>query len=79
MADEVNKQQLLAVISRVERLEEEIKALTEDKKSVFDEGKEKGLDPKYVRKVIALKKQDPEKRRIEEAELEVYKQAAGVE
>jgi uncharacterized protein (UPF0335 family) len=67
------------VISRVERLEEEIKALTEDKKSVFDEGKEKGLDPKYVRKVIALKKQDPEKRRIEEAELEVYKQAAGVE
>mgnify|MGYP001405289862 CR=1 FL=1 len=73
-----NKNQLLSFIERIERLEEEKKAQAEDIKAVLNEAKSSGFEPKYIRKVVALRKQDPDKRRQEEQEFELYKEAVGL-
>ncbi|MBX2834966.1 MAG: DUF2312 domain-containing protein [Micavibrio sp.] len=69
---------LLSFIERVERLEEEISALSEDKKEVYAEAKGVGFDVKTLRKVVALRKKDGEKRREEEELLDLYKAAVGM-
>ena len=73
-----NKNQLLSFIERVERLEEEKKAQAEDIKEVLNEAKSSGFEPKYIRKIVALRKQDPDKRRQEEQEFDLYKEAVGL-
>lgn len=75
----VSGQRLKAFIERVERLEEEKAALAEDIKDVFAECKGVGFDTKIVRKVIRLRKMDKEKRQEEEAILELYKSAIGMD
>lgn len=79
MADEVNSELLMSVIDRVERVETEEQANKEDKKAIYEDAKEKGLDPKYIKKIVALRKQDQEKRREEDAMFELYKAAAGID
>ena len=74
----VNGARLLPIIERIERLEEEKKGLQDDIKEILAEAKAEGFVPKYIRKVIALRKMDPEKRQMEQAELELYLQAAGL-
>lgn len=64
--------QLRAFVERIERLNEEKKALTEDIKEVYAEAKGGGFDPKIIRKVIAIRKQDVGKRQEEEALLDLY-------
>ena len=57
---------LKAFIERLERLEEEKKAIQNDIKEVLSEAKSEGFEPKILKKVIALRKMDPEEReRIE--------------
>jgi uncharacterized protein (UPF0335 family) len=70
--------QLKAIIERVERLEEEKKALSDDIKDVYAEAKANGFDTKVLRKIISLRKQDRDQRMEEEAILELYKQALGM-
>lgn len=79
MPDDINRTALASIIQRVERVETEEEALKEDKKTIYEQAKEQGLDPKMIKKVIAIKKQDQEKRRIDLADLELYLRAAGVE
>lgn len=74
----VSGQRLRAFIERVERLEEEKAALTEDIKEVYGEAKAFGFDPKIMRKVVRLRKMDSEKRDEEEALLETYRAAIGL-
>ena len=50
--------QLRAFVERIERVEEEIKALTEDKKDIYAEAKGQGFDVKILREVIRIRKQD---------------------
>jgi uncharacterized protein (UPF0335 family) len=64
--------QLRAFVERIEHVEEEIKALNEDKKSIFDEAKNEGYDVKLLKEVIRLRKQDPKERDEHESLLEVY-------
>jgi uncharacterized protein (UPF0335 family) len=64
--------QLRSIIERIERLDEEIKALNEDKKEIFDEAKGNGFDVKILREVLRLRKQDQEEREERESLLEVY-------
>jgi uncharacterized protein (UPF0335 family) len=59
-------------ISRIERLEEDKKGIADDIKEVFGEAKGEGFDVKVLRKVIALRKKDPEERAEEEELLELY-------
>jgi uncharacterized protein (UPF0335 family) len=63
---------LRSFIQRVERLEEDKKGIAEDIKEVYSEAKGEGFDVKVLRKVIALRKKDPEEVAEEEELLELY-------
>lgn len=80
MADtqSVAADQLKSVIERIERLEEEKKALSDDIKDVYAEAKANGFDPAILRKIVSLRKMDRDERMEEEAILEMYKQALGM-
>ncbi len=71
-------QRLISFLERVERLEEEKTALMEDIKEVYAEAKGVGFDVKTIRKIVALRKMDTEKRRESEDLLELYKSAVGM-
>ena len=73
------KDQLRAFVSRIERLEEEKAALSADLREVYAEAKGTGFDVKALRKVISLRKLDENKRREEEAVLETYLHALGMD
>jgi uncharacterized protein (UPF0335 family) len=67
--------QLTAVVERLERIEEEIKELTEGKKEIYLEAKGNGFDVKTLREVIRIRKQDPKERDEQESLLDIYLQA----
>ena len=69
---------LKAYIERIERLEEEKKALAADIREIYSEAKGNGYDPKIMRKVIALRKMDQADRQEEEELLDVYRRAIGM-
>lgn len=70
---------LKSFIERIERLEEEKAATSEDIKDVYGEAKGVGFDPKIIRKVIRERKMDAEKRREEYELMDLYKSAIGME
>jgi uncharacterized protein (UPF0335 family) len=70
--------QLQAVVERIEKLEEEKAVIAEDIKEVYSEAKGNGFDPKIIKKIIALRKQDAKKRAEEQALLAVYMDALGM-
>jgi uncharacterized protein (UPF0335 family) len=70
--------QLKSIIERIERLEEEKKAIAADISDVYAESKGNGYDVKALRKIIRLRKQDPNERQEEESILETYLQALGM-
>jgi uncharacterized protein (UPF0335 family) len=70
---------LLTIIERVERLEDEKKALGEDIKEIYGEAKATGFDVKTIRKIVRLRKMEKQKRIEEEEMLELYKSAIGME
>ncbi len=59
-------------VERIERLEEEIKGLTDDKKDIYAEAKGEGFDVKILREVVRLRKQDKDEREEHETLLDVY-------
>lgn len=69
---------LLAFIERIETLEEEKAALLADIKEIYAEAKGTGFDTKTIRKLVALRKIDHEKRREAEEILDLYKSAIGM-
>lgn len=74
----VNASHLRAFIERIERLEEEKRAIADDIKEVFAEAKGNGYDIKVMRKIISMRRQDHEKRKEEEAILDLYLNALGM-
>jgi uncharacterized protein (UPF0335 family) len=72
------KDQLKAFVERVERLEEEKKALADDVRDVYAEAKANGYDVKALRTVVRLRKQDANERAEQETILETYMQALGM-
>ncbi len=70
---------LRQIVDRIERLEEEKKALAEDIKEVYAQAKAQGFDTKIVRKVVALRKMEQQDRREQEELLDLYKSALGME
>lgn len=75
---EVAAGQLRAFIERIERLEEEKKALADDIKEVYAEAKGNGFEVSAIRQLVRLRKQDPSDRQEAEAILELYKAALGM-
>lgn len=72
------KEQLKAFVERVERLEEEKKAIADDIRDVYAEAKGNGFDVKSLRVVVRLRKQDINERKEQEAILETYLHALGM-
>ena len=70
-------QRLLSIIQRIERLEEEKKALSEDVKDIFKEAKSAGYDVPTIRLLIKRRAEDAAKREEREALLETYLAALG--
>ena len=56
------KDQLKAVIERIERHEEEKKTTSDDIRDVYAEAKGNGYDTKAMRAVVRLRKQDKDER-----------------
>ena len=71
-SDFVGGDQLRAIVERIEHIEEEIKALNEDKKEIYTEAKGNGFDVKILREVIRVRKQDQKERDEQESLLDVY-------
>jgi len=75
--EEVDSSLLKSFVERIERLDEERVGLVEDIKSVYDEAKATGFDTKILRKVIAIKSMDKDKREEFETLLDLYLSALG--
>lgn len=72
------KDHLKAFVERVERLEEEKKAIADDIRDVYAEAKANGFDVKALRTIVRLRKQDVNERKEYEAVLETYMHALGM-
>ena len=69
---------LRSLIERIERLEEERKALSSDIKDIFAEAKSAGFDVKVLRQLIRIRKQEPADVEEQETLLDVYRRALGM-
>ncbi len=74
----VAQSQIRSIVERIERLEEEKKAIADDIKEVYAEAKSNGFDTKTLRKVVTLRKKDRAEREEEEAMLDLYLNAMGM-
>lgn len=74
----VTANELRQFVERIERLDAEKKDLAEQQKEVMAEAKSRGYDTKVLRKVIALRKREPDDIAEEEAVLEMYMEALGM-
>ncbi|HEY7899959.1 MAG TPA: DUF2312 domain-containing protein [Caulobacteraceae bacterium] len=68
---------LKSLVERIERLEEDRKAVAADLREVYAEAKGEGFDTKILRKVVRLRAQDGAKRQEEEALVDLYISAIG--
>lgn len=69
---------LRSIIERIERLEEERKALASDIKDIYSEAKSAGFDVKVIRQLIRIRKQEPAEVEEQETLLDVYRRAIGM-
>jgi uncharacterized protein (UPF0335 family) len=66
---------ICSFVERVERIDEEIKALNEGKKEVFAEAKREGFDVKVLKEILRLRKQGKGERDEQESLLDLYLRA----
>ena len=69
---------LLSLIERIERLEEERKALGNDIKDIYAESKSSGFDVAVIKQLIRLRKKEPAEVEEQETLLDLYKRAIGM-
>ena len=72
------KDQLKAIIERIERLEEEKKTISDDIRDVYAEAKGNGFEVKALRTIVRMRKQDADERKEHETILETYMHALGM-
>ena len=73
-----NKEELLQIITRLERLEEERAAVSQDITDILADSKIKGYDIKILKQILKLRKIDDDERIRQEEELETYKSTIGM-
>jgi len=78
-AFQITAEELRQIVECIERLEEEKRNIAQEIKEVYAKGKGRGYDTKIIRKIIALRKRTPEDIANEEATLEMYKEALGMQ
>lgn len=70
---------LRSLIERIERLEEERGSIAGDIREVYAEGKAAGFDVKIMRQLIRLRKMEKTDRDEQEALLDLYRHAIGMD
>lgn len=70
--------QLKSIVERIEKLNEDAAAIAADIKQIFDEAKSAGYDPKYIRKMIALRKLDADEIDEDDELTRMYRDALGI-
>ncbi len=70
--------QLRSFVERIERLEEEIKAINSDKSEVYSEAKGNGFDVKAIKYIVSQRRLDPHVRTEQEAVIDTYMAALGM-
>ena len=78
-SDSVAQDQIRAFIERIERMEVEKKAIADDIKEIYAEAKANGFDTKVLRRIVRIRKQDASERLEQEALLELYMVALGMQ
>ncbi len=71
-------ERLRSIVERIERLEEERRALASDIKDIFAEAKSAGFDVKVLRQILSLRKKEPAEVEEQETLLDLYKRALGM-
>lgn len=74
----VNKDQIKAIIERIERKEEEKKTISDDIRDIYTEAKGDGYDVKALRTIVRMRKLDASERSEQEAILDTYMSALGM-
>ena len=74
----MTKEMLENIIARIEKLEEEKAAISQDIKDVYSEAKGNGLEVSILRKIVSIRKKSPIEREQEETMLELYMDALGM-
>ena len=70
---------LRAFVERIERLHAENRSILDDIRDVLGEAQSRGYDKKALKRIVALRRKDPDQRRQEEAIVETYLRALGME
>ena len=74
----ISAERLRSLVERIERMEDERKAISIDIKDIFAEAKSAGFDVKVLRQIIRLRKQEPAEVEEQETLLDVYRRALGM-
>jgi uncharacterized protein (UPF0335 family) len=69
---------LRSLVDRIERMEEERKAISSDIKDIYVEAKSAGFDTKVLRALIAIRKKEAAEVEEQETLLDVYRRALGM-
>lgn len=77
--NEIDSARLLSYLERIERLEEERKALQIDIKEVFEEAKSANFDVKAIKELLKIRKKDELERQEQEYVVEQYRCALGID
>jgi uncharacterized protein (UPF0335 family) len=72
-------ERLRSIIERIERLEEDKKGIADDIKDIYAEAKGVGFETKIIRAIVRLRKMEKNDRQEQDALLELYKAALGME
>lgn len=78
MNTKIEPTELLNLVKRIEKLEEDAKQIAEDVKEVYSQAKSQGYDPKYIKQCIKLRAKDPDQLEEEDELLEMYRKALGI-
>ena len=75
---QLDNKQLLSIIERIEKMNEETAAIAADIKEIYTEAKSAGYDPKYIRQMIRLRKLDPDELDETDELVKMYRTALGL-
>lgn len=76
--EHMNKDLLLSLVERIEKLNSDAEAIAADIKEVYHEAKMQGFDAKAIKKCIALRKKDKDELEEEDEVLKIYRSALGL-
>lgn len=78
MTKNFDNAQLLSIVQRVEKLNEDQAAIAADLKEVMSEAKSAGYNPKYIKKMVELRKMDPDELDEQDELMKMYRDALGI-